>query len=161
MQNKAEFGNQSHRLAAPVQFLLGKPIFQCFGDLRIVPFRKREVRISVNADIGQADYFGIAAVTVNCCGKEIGHFRSRAPVVVVWMPGRSFRNVVALEDHDGKVRELQGSIHRHFFGFHVPEKAGVRAHFLPISTFDGIFMLPRKTDLSFGLSWIKTEFCLL
>lgn len=119
----------------------------------------REFR--VNADVRKTDHFRVAAVTVNCCGKEIGHFRSRAPVVVVWMPGRSFRNVVAVEDHDGKVRELQGSIHRHFFGFHVPEKAGVRAHFLPISAFDGIFMLPRKTDLSFGLSWIKTEFCLL
>ncbi len=115
----------------------------------------------MNAEVRKTDHFRIAAVTVNCCGKEIGHFRSRAPVVVVWMPGRSFRNVVAVEDHDGKVRELQESIHRHFFGFHVPEKAGVRAHFLPIFAFDGIFMLPRKTDLSFGLSWIKTEFCLL
>lgn len=161
MQSKAEFGNQSHRLAAPVQFFLGKPIFQCFGNLLIVPLRKREVRISVNADIERTDYFRIATVTVDRGGKEFGHFRSRAPVVVVRMRGLRLRNVVAVEDHDGKVRELQGSIHRHFFGFHVPEKAGVRAHFLPISAFDGIFMLPRKTDLSFGLSWIKTEFCLL
>ena len=112
-------------MPAAVEVLFLQPLLEHFGDLLIVPLRKREVRIPVNADIGQTDYFGIAAVTVNCCGKEIGYFRSRAPVVIVWMPGRSFRNVVAVEDQDGNAREFQESFHRHFFGFHVPEKAGV------------------------------------
>lgn len=37
------------------------------------------------------------------------------------MPG----HVVAVENHDGKARELQESFHRHFFGFHVSEKVRV------------------------------------
>ena len=83
MQSKAEFGNQSHRLAAPVQFLLGKPIFQCFGNLLIVPLRKREVRIPVNADIGQTDYFRVAAVTVDSVNAALR--RMVVPENVTWI----------------------------------------------------------------------------
>lgn len=48
----------------------------------------------------------IAAVTVDHSSKEVSHFRCCPPVVVVRMCG----HVVAVENHDGKARELQQAI---------------------------------------------------
>ncbi len=69
-------------------------------------FGKWKVRIAANADIGQMDHFRIAAVTVDHSSKEVSHFRCCPPVVVVRMCG----HVVAVENHDGKARELQQAI---------------------------------------------------
>ena len=68
------------------------------------------MRIAANADIGQTDHFRIAAVTVDRSSEEVSHFRCCPPVVVVRMRGWRLRDVVAVENHDGKARELQQAI---------------------------------------------------
>ena len=83
-----------------------QPLAELFGDFLIVEVGEREMRVAFDTDVGQHHELGIAAVTVDHSSKEVSHFRCCPPVVVVRMCG----HVVAVENHDGKARELQQAI---------------------------------------------------
>lgn len=76
------------------------------GDLKIVLLGKREVRVALDADVGEFNDLDVASVAVDDIGPKVRHFNGRTPVVRMRIVAFRFRNEVTVVDDDREAGEF-------------------------------------------------------
>ena len=83
-----------------------EPVGHEVGNLLVIEIRHEKMRIPFDADIGQMDDFGMAAVTVDGSDEFLCHVEFTAPFIRANLFGWLIGNVIAIIKNDRNLRQF-------------------------------------------------------